>query len=149
METRSVGIAVEGAKTAANCSVCAGTQAETRWSRGGGIRLGTHDANLTDGRRKQRALRSRFGLGREAAWAPPNACLDEQDVCFRPLGTYLEGTRNNFFHNLVASTVDALDARVRVHAGHEIFVHVAVAAKELNARVDNAALRFGRPELRH
>src|SRR6478736_2325161 len=57
--------------------------------------------------------------------------------------------RDQYLHDLVGTAEDASDASVLVHAGDRIFVHIAVAAVELQALVDDLALQVGDPILRH
>ena len=57
--------------------------------------------------------------------------------------------RDQQFHDLVGAAIDALDAGVPVHAGDRIFVHVAIAAEQLKAFVDDFSLEVGQPVLRH
>lgn len=54
---------------------------------------------------------------------------------------------DNLLHDLAGATVDALDARVDEVAGDRVFLHVAVAAEELQALVRHLALQFGGGEL--
>src|SRR5262252_645740 len=57
--------------------------------------------------------------------------------------------RNQLLHDFVGAAVDALHARVDVHARDGILVHVAVAAEQLQAFVDHAPLQIGGPLLGH
>ena len=54
---------------------------------------------------------------------------------------------NNLLHDLAGTAVDALDARVDEVAGDRVFLHVAVAAEELQALVRHFALQLGGGEL--
>ena len=56
---------------------------------------------------------------------------------------------DHLLHDLVRAGVDALHPAVGPHAGDRIFGHVAVAAVQLDAFVDDPALRLGQPILRH
>jgi hypothetical protein len=53
------------------------------------------------------------------------------------------------FHDLVGAAVDALHAGVDVHLGDRVFEHVAVAAEQLHALVDDLALQVRDPVLGH
>ena len=50
---------------------------------------------------------------------------------------------------LVRAAIDALDAAVAVHAADRILVHEAIAAKQLQAAIDDLAFKIGGPVLRH
>src|SRR6266404_499014 len=52
-------------------------------------------------------------------------------------------------HDLRRAGEDRLDTRVAVGAAHGVFLHVAVAAVELQAEVDVALAHLGHPPLRH
>src|SRR5580693_4304147 len=75
----------------------------------------------------------------------------------RPLGRCLLGEArgalerpaDELLQNFIASGVDALHAAVRPHAGDRVFCHIAVAAMQLQALVDDAALAFRQPVLGH
>ena len=56
---------------------------------------------------------------------------------------------DDLLHDLVGAAVDAGDARVGEGARDRVLEHVAVAAEELQAAVDDAALQLGAPPLRH
>src|SRR5690606_8767367 len=53
------------------------------------------------------------------------------------------------FHDFRSTSVDAADAGVGEDARNRIFAHVAVAAEQLQALVDDAALALGGPQLGH
>ena len=53
------------------------------------------------------------------------------------------------FHDLVGAGVDALHARVAIHARDRVFVHIAIAAEQLQAAVDDFVLQVGQPVLGH
>src|SRR6266481_7192250 len=52
-------------------------------------------------------------------------------------------------HDLRRAGEDRLDTRVAVGAAHGVFLHVAVAAVELQAEVDVALAHLGHPPLCH
>ena len=54
---------------------------------------------------------------------------------------------DNLFHDLAGTAVDALDSCVDEVAGDRVFLHVAVAAEELQALVRHLALQLGGGEL--
>ena len=55
---------------------------------------------------------------------------------------------DDLLHDLVGAAVDARHARVGVRARDRVLEHVAVAAVQLQAAVDDAALQLGAPPLR-
>src|ERR1044072_8186923 len=59
----------------------------------------------------------------------------------------LERSRDQQLHDLAGAAVDALDPGVAPGAGDRIVVDIAVAAVELEAGVDQLAMRLGDPEL--
>src|SRR5690349_3278069 len=61
----------------------------------------------------------------------------------------LERAPYQFLHDLVGATVDLLNPAVGVEPGDRVFPHVAVAAVELQALVDDLALQVGGPVLGH
>src|ERR1700755_70002 len=61
----------------------------------------------------------------------------------------LEAARDEKLHDLVGAGVDALHARVAIHARDRIFVHIAIAAEQLQAPVDDFALQIRPAVLRH
>src|SRR3546814_10344282 len=56
---------------------------------------------------------------------------------------------DDFFHDFAGTTVDALDAGIDEVAADGVFLHVAVAAEELQTFVGDAPLQFGGGELDH
>src|SRR5438128_10804756 len=60
-----------------------------------------------------------------------------------------QAPRDDHLHDLVAARIDAHDASVAVEPRDRIFVHIAVAAEQLQAAVDDLALHLGDPELGH
>ena len=52
-------------------------------------------------------------------------------------------------HDLVGAAIDALDAGVAVHPGDRIFIHIAIAAVQLQAFVDDFSLQVRQPVFRH
>src|SRR6267378_7710686 len=60
-----------------------------------------------------------------------------------------ESARNRIFHDLGSSTVDSMNARRRVQLGDRILIHVAGAAVQLHAPVQDPTLELREPELRH
>src|SRR5215468_5535810 len=61
----------------------------------------------------------------------------------------LEAARDEKLHDLVGPGIDALHPRVAVHARDRIFVHIAIAAEQLQAAVDDFVLQVGQPVLGH
>src|SRR5579875_1197534 len=59
-----------------------------------------------------------------------------------------EGLADHALHDLAGAAVDARDARVGVAARDRVFGHVPVAAVQLQAAVDDAALQLGAVVLR-
>src|SRR5262245_57285107 len=57
--------------------------------------------------------------------------------------------RDDHLHDLVGSGVDALDAGIHEGARDRVLEHVAVAAEELQAGVDDLLGHLGLPELGH
>src|SRR5512139_3320596 len=55
--------------------------------------------------------------------------------------------RDDRLHDLAGAAVDAVDAVVRVQAGDRVLVHVAVAAVQLEAAVDDAVGDLGAEQL--
>src|SRR5436305_7537214 len=61
----------------------------------------------------------------------------------------LQTPRDQQLHDLVGAGVDALYARIAVHARDRIFVHITIAAEQLQAAVDNLVLQIGEPVFGH
>src|SRR5262249_23829069 len=61
----------------------------------------------------------------------------------------LEAARDEKLHDLVGAGIDPLHPRVAVHARDRIFVHIAIAAEQLEAAVDDFVLQVGEPVFRH
>src|SRR5437016_1427200 len=61
----------------------------------------------------------------------------------------LQRAGDDFLHDFVGAAVDAGDAGVGVHAGDHEFVHVAIAAVELQELVDDMPLGLRGPQLGH
>src|SRR2546421_3795540 len=61
----------------------------------------------------------------------------------------LQTPRDQQLHDLVGAGIDALYPRVAVHARNRVFVHIAIAAEQLQAAVDDLVLQVGEPVLRH
>src|SRR5690625_2284422 len=59
-----------------------------------------------------------------------------------------QGSSDDFLHDLVGPTIDALYARIPPAPSDLVLVHVPVAAMELQAAVQHTPLQFGRPILR-
>src|SRR3954464_4401805 len=83
---------------------------------------------------------------------------EARDLCSRPSGSLaalgmtrslLQRPSDQLFHDLIGAAVDLLDPRIGVEAGGRIFPHVAVAAEELQALVDQLALQVGGVVLGH
>ncbi|GIR46399.1 MAG: hypothetical protein CM15mP55_3750 [Hyphomicrobiales bacterium] len=49
-------------------------------------------------------------------------------------------------HNFVRPAINALHARIGIHAADRIFVHIAIATEKLQAGVNNLALALAYPE---
>src|SRR4051812_31988279 len=62
-------------------------------------------------------------------------------------GSEAERAAHDLLHDLGGPAVDPLDAGVAPHAGDLVFLHVAVAAVQLQAQVDHLELQLGRPVL--
>ena len=62
----------------------------------------------------------------------------------RPPRSQAERAADDLLHDLVRAAVDAGDARVGEGARDRVLEHVAVAAVQLHAAVDDAALQLGR-----
>src|ERR1041385_7433160 len=60
-----------------------------------------------------------------------------------------QAARNEKLHDLVGAGVDPLHARVSIHARDRVFVHIAIAAEQLQAAVDDFVLQVGQPVLGH
>src|SRR6516164_1686455 len=52
-------------------------------------------------------------------------------------------------HNLVSAGIDTHHARVAIHTRDRKFLHIAVAAEELQATIDDLSLQIGDPILGH
>src|SRR5262252_1296383 len=52
-------------------------------------------------------------------------------------------------HDLVSARIDTHHARVAIHTRDRKFLHIAVAAKELQATIDDLSLQVGDPVLGH
>ena len=61
----------------------------------------------------------------------------------------LEGTGDEHLHDLIGPAIDALDASILIHLADRIFSHVAVAAEQLQALIDDLALQVADPVLGH
>src|SRR5215472_4678107 len=61
----------------------------------------------------------------------------------------LKRAADQFFHDLVRAAVDLLHPAVGIKPRDRVFPHVAVAAVELQALVDDLALQVGGPVLGH
>src|SRR2546421_4118677 len=83
-----------------------------------------------------------------AALLAKGADTGEKD-CIRRLAHALQAARDQELHDLVRAGVNAHYARIPVHARDREFLHVAVAAKELQTAVDNLSLHIGDPVFRH
>src|SRR5690606_6775677 len=57
--------------------------------------------------------------------------------------------RDQQLHDFVRAAIDALHTRVAIHAGDRIFIHITIAAEELQAFIDYPALQIGQPVFRH
>src|SRR3954453_16932264 len=64
------------------------------------------------------------------------------------LATEPEVAPDQLLHDLVGPGPDPRDARVRPGAGDAVLVHVAVAAPQLDAGVEDVVLDLGGPPLR-
>src|SRR5262245_5153321 len=89
---------------------------------------------------------------RNAARRPPvpvtGATYAEGVEGRRGRSAQVEPAADDLGHDLRRAAVDPLDAVVDVSPGDRVLEHVAVAAVELDARVDHAALHLGGPQLR-
>src|SRR5882757_5936684 len=73
-----------------------------------------------------------------------------QPAVAAPLNSaFLQSTGDKILHDLVGAAPNLLDTSVGPHARDRILEHVAVAAVQLNAIVDDLALFVGRPPFRH
>src|ERR1700677_3833307 len=61
----------------------------------------------------------------------------------------LQASGDEQLHDFVGSGVDAQHSRVAIKPRYRIFVHVAVAAKQLQAAIDDFAEEIGKPVFRH
>ena len=61
----------------------------------------------------------------------------------------LHGSRDDFLHDFVCSSVDALNSSIGIHPCDEILVHVAVPSEQLQTLVQNAPLGLRAPQLCH
>src|SRR4249920_909792 len=61
----------------------------------------------------------------------------------------LKASRDQELHDLVGARIDAQNTRVPVHPRDRIFVHIAIAAEQLQAAVDHFALGVGKPVFGH
>src|ERR1700694_4857751 len=59
-----------------------------------------------------------------------------------------EVSRNQLAHDLRGAAVDSQHARISIKTANFIFTHEAVAAKKLQALVDNPTMHFRDPKLR-
>src|SRR5579864_6318784 len=60
-----------------------------------------------------------------------------------------QAPRDQFFHDLVAAGIDAVDPRIRIGTRDRELPHIAVAAMQLQTLVEDASLEFREPPLRH
>ena len=103
--------------------------------------------------RSRTRVRSTTSSSSPRSWRPgesrPPARLRRADGC-RPGRRHRPSERpDDLLHDLVRAAVDARHARVGVGARDRVLEHVAVAAVQLQAAVDDAALQLGAPPLRH
>src|SRR5215467_4014267 len=60
-----------------------------------------------------------------------------------------KASRDQQLHDLVGARIDAQNSRIPVHPGDRIFVHIAIAAEQLQAPIDHFALRVGEAVFGH
>src|SRR6056297_4276905 len=53
--------------------------------------------------------------------------------------------RDQLFHDLVGAAIDALHPGIGPHFGDVVFLHVAIAAMQLQTFIQHLALRIGQP----
>jgi len=58
----------------------------------------------------------------------------------------LERAGNKHAHDLIRPTINALNTGIGIHTANRIFVHIAVAAEELQAIIDDFVFAFGAPK---
>ena len=112
--------------------------ARTEWYREGRVPLHTLRADIDYGFSEAKTT---YGVIGVKVWVYKGDTLGRGDAS--------QGPCNHLFHDFIGPAIDALDARIDVHAGDQVFVHIAVTAEQLQAFVDDFALLLGAPQFGH